>query len=259
MSNQTRARSVSLLAVLLLAAGAAFAQTSKTLLRAEADEEYLTFKRTFQKMVDEGDLEVHVLRDDDEAVDLMDCTSGNFYLGPEGSVSGRTRQRANLAYEVVRLKRLITRLGYPESVWRPALLAIEEEGREEFDLYGGGHLEELSETLNAYRRRSAPALPKTAIVGGCGEGEVGVRIATRPRNGRVRLIPVFFYKLCQVQKIDPDDPQRCDHWRESAEGALLDLSGDYVYQASWSDGARHRGRLSLTNLEYGQTITISKP
>lgn len=259
MQNQTHARSVTLLAVLLLAAGAAVAQTSKSLLRAGADEEYLTFKRTFQKMADEGDLEVLILRDEDGAVDLMDCSSGDSYLGPEGNISSRTRQRANLAYEVVRLKRLIARLGYPESVWRPALLAIEEEGQDAFSPHEGGHLQELSETLDAYRRRSAPALPKTGVVGGCGEGEVGVRIATRPRNGRVRLIPVFFYKLCQVQKIDPDDPRRCDHWRESAEGALLDLSGDYVYQASWVDGTRHSGRLSLTNLEYGQTITISKP
>lgn len=239
MKNQARARSVLLTAMLLLAADAVLSQTSKTLLRTGADEEYLAFKRTFQKMVDEGDLDVAILRDDEGGVDLRDCTSGDFYLGPEGNASGQTRQRANLAYEVVRLKRLIARLGYPESVWRPALLALEEEGREEFDVYQGGHLERLSETLNAYRRRSAPALPKTSVVGGCGEGEVGVRIATRPRNGRVRLIPVFFYKLCQIQKIDPDDPRRCDHWRESAEGALLDLSGDYIYQASWSDGTRH--------------------
>ena len=258
MQNQTQARSITLFAVLLLAAGAAFAQTSKTLLRAGADEEYLTFKRTFQKMVDEGDLDVRILREDG-VVDLMDCSTGDSYLGPQGDVSSRTRQHAALAYEVVRLKRLMTRLGYPESVWRPVLLEIEEEGQEGFALNGGGHLEELNETLNAYRRRSAPALPKTGIVGGCGEGEVGVRIATRPRNGRVRLIPLFFYKLCQVQKIDPDDPRRCDHWRESAEGVLLDLAGDYVYQASWADGARHSGRLSLTNLEYGQTITISRP
>lgn len=259
MKHHAHAHSFTLLAVLLLAAGAAFAQTSKTLLGAGADEQYLAFKRTFQKMVDEGDLKIHVLPDDHGGVDLRDCTTGDYYLGPAGDVSAQTRQRANLAYEVVRLKHLITRLGYPESVWRPALLKIEEEGQDAFAVHEEEHLQELSETLNAYRRRSAPSLPNTGVVGGCGEGEVGVRIATRPRNGRVRLIPVFFYKLCQIQKIDPDDPRRCDHWRESAEGALLDLSGDYIYQASWGDGSRHSGRLSLTNLEYGQTITISRP
>jgi hypothetical protein len=251
---------LTLLAMLLLAAGAASAQTSKALLRSSAGEQYLTLKRTFQKMVDEGEIDVPVFRDQG-AVDLMDCSLGHSYLGSAtgGDVSSRTRQLADLAYEIVRLKKLMAKLGYPESAWRPALSEIEEDGQERFDPVEGGHLRKLSETLNAYRRRSAPSLPQTMVEGGCGEGEVGIRIATRPRNGRVRLIPVFFYKLCQLQKIDADDPRRCDHWRETAEGALLDVSGDYIYRASWPDGVQRNGRLSFTNLEDGQTVTINKP
>ncbi|HEY9422217.1 MAG TPA: hypothetical protein VIW92_12440 [Thermoanaerobaculia bacterium] len=258
MQNVVRKCPVAL-AVLLLSAGAVSAQTSKALLRSGA-EEYLTLKRTFQKMVETGEIKVSPVRYQG-AVDLMDCALGHTYLGSETAshVSSQTRQRADLAYEVVRLKKLITQLGYPESVWRPVLLAIEQEGQKKFDPIEGGHLERLSETLNAYRRQSAPSLPKTMIEGGCGEGEVGIRLATRPGNGQVRLIPVFFYKLCEVQKIDPDDPRRCDHWREPAQGALLDVSGDYIYRASWPDGVKRNGRLSLTNLEHGQTVTISKP
>ena len=248
-----------LLVMLLLSPGLASAQTSKALLRAGA-EEYLTFKRTFQKMVDTGEITVSTVPYQG-AVDLMDCAFGHTYLGSETAshVSSQAQRRADLAYEVVRLKKLMTLLGYPESVWRPVLLDIEQKGQVRFDTLESGHLERLNETLSAYRQQSAPSLPKTMIEGGCGEGEVGIRLVTRPGNGRVRLIPVFFHKLCGVQKIDPDDPRRCDHWREPAQGTLLDVSGDYIYQASWPDGAQRSGRLSLTNLEHGQTVTISKP
>lgn len=258
MQNDVRKLSVTL-AVLLLAAGTASAQTSKALLGSGA-EEYLALKRTFQRMIDEGEIKVTVFQDQG-AVDLMDCALGHTFLGSAttGGVSSRTRGRADLAYEVVRLKKLLTKLGYPESSWRPALLTIEENGPEKLDPSEGGHLRALSEALNAYRRQSAPSLPKTKIEGGCGEGEVGIRLVTKPGNGRVRLIPVFFYKLCEVHKIDPEDPRRCAQWHEPALGALLDVSGDYIYQASWPDGARRNGRLSFTNVEYGATVTISKP
>src|SRR5215212_2115492 len=145
MRNNVRRLPVILLTIILPAAGMASAQTSKAILQKEAGE-YVALKRTFQKMFDEGEIEVSILRDQG-AVDLMDCSYGQTYLGSEtgGHVSGRTRQRADLAYEVVRLKKLMTELGYPESVWRPVLLVIEENGQSEFDPVGGQHLEKLSE------------------------------------------------------------------------------------------------------------------
>jgi hypothetical protein len=261
MQKGAQRLAVTLLSLSLLTGAASVAaQTSRALLRSSEEERYLAFKRTFQAMVDQGTLGVAVPRSGG-AVDLKDCSLGHDFLGPEAGegASSRTRQLADLAYEIVRLKKLMARLGYPEAVWRPMLVDNEERGKESFDPIEGTYLEGLSQTLNAYRRQSAPALPATLVEGGCGEGEVAIRIATRPGNGRVRLIPVFFFKLCEVQKIDPDDPRRCDHWREPAEGALFEVSGDYNYQASWPDGARRSGMLSFTRLEYGQTVTIGKP
>lgn len=260
MQKSARRLSVTLLALSLWSAGVAAAQTSRAQLQSSEDERYLTFKRTFQTMVDQGTIAVTVPRSGG-AVDLKDCALGHDFLGPEAGMeaSGRTRQLADLAYEIVRLKKLMARLGYPESVWRSVLVDIEERGKESFDPIEGTYLEDVSATLNAYRRQSAPTLPATRVEGGCGEGEVGIRLVTRPGNGRLRLIPVFFFKLCEVQKIDPHDPRRCDHWREPVEGALFEVSGDYIYQASWPDGTRRDGTLSFTRLEYGQTVTISKP
>ena len=245
---------------LAMAALAASGQTSQQSLRPGSDESYLTFKRTFQTMFDKGEIPVRA-QPTGGSVDLMDCAYGASYLGPGAgtNISDRTAELANLAFEIVRLKKLMTRLGYPESLWRPLLLSLEEQGQESFDLGGGEHLMPFSAALNRYRQQSAPALPKVRVEGECGEGEVGIRISTRPSGGRVHLIPVFFYRLCEVQKIDPDDVRRCDHWREPVEGALLDVAGDYFYQASWPGGGRSQGKLSFTNLEYGQTVTIRKP
>jgi hypothetical protein len=217
-------------------------------------EDYPTFKRAFQAMVDKGEIKVSADREGG-AVDLMDCSYGASYLGADAT--DQSFALANLAYEIVRLKALMVRLGYPESVWRPYLLELERQPAESFQ-GGGEHLEPLSKILNRYRQ-SAPELPKVRVVGECGEGEVGIRIATRPSGGRVHLIPIFFYRLCEIQKVDPDDVRRCDHWREPVEGALLEVSGDYFYQASWPGGGRSQGKLSFTNLEYGQTVTIRKP
>jgi hypothetical protein len=244
-----------LLVAFALGTSMASAQTSKARLRT-GQEEYLVFKRTFQNMVDRGEIRIYS-EPYEGVIDLWDCSYGEQYIG-EVKGSGRTGRLANLAYEIVRLKKLLTTLGYPASVWQPALVKLEEDGKERFNPHEPVHLRPLNATLAEYRRRSAPRLAKTIVEGGCGEGEVGVRFATQPGNGRLRLIPVFFFRLCEIQKIDPDDPRQCDHWREAVKGALLEVAGDYFYLASWPDGTRRTGKLSLTELEYGETITIDK-
>jgi hypothetical protein len=95
--------------------------------------------------------------------------------------------------------------------------------------------------------------------GDCGAGEVAVNITTQPPDGRVYFIPVFSFLLCREQRLDPEDMAHCDRWREPAQGLLVEVSGDYFYRAVWPDGVQRRGRLSFTNLEEGQTVTIRKP
>lgn len=151
-------------AALLLAAGIAGATG------AAAGDPYPAYKRTFEKKIDQGKIAVEILRDSG-AVDLTDCTHGSTHLesDPGLELSTEARRRADLAYEVVRLGRLLQKLGYPETVWRPLLADLERQGRAGFTPARGGYLEKLSEALNAYRRRAARSLP-TTVVEGCGEG-----------------------------------------------------------------------------------------
>ena len=65
-------------------------------------------------------------------------------------------------------------------------------------------------------------------------------VAVDPPDGVAEFIPVFHYRLCGVKGIDPDDTRACDHWREAAEGMLLDVSGDYRYRVRWPDGRQVR-------------------
>lgn len=154
---------------LLLLAAALSATGGTEAQRAAAGDPYLVYKRAFEKRFDQGRIAVEILRDSG-AVDLTDCGHGSSRLESEDQeLTEDERRLADLAYEVVRLERLLKKLGYPESVWRPRLAALERDGREKFSRAAGGYLEKLSETLNAYRRQSARSLPIT-VVEGCGEG-----------------------------------------------------------------------------------------
>jgi hypothetical protein len=259
----------------LVAAALAVALTASAAspaLGADLRGQYSEMKLTFQRMYDHGDIHPRIKRSGGK-VELVDCTTGSSYLGSD-SFDDSTYQIANLAYEVVRLRRLFSALGYPERVWQPLLTEFEQ-GQMRWALQKGkstggwetppeqrhaeAYQRKFQAALNRYRQEAAPRLPAVTIGGDCGEGEVGVKIRTEPRNGRVVFIPVFFHELCKTRGINPDDPGRCDRWREPAEGVLFDVAGDYFYRATWPDGTLRRGRLSFTHLKEGQTVTLSKP
>jgi hypothetical protein len=264
-------RSALIPAALAVALTASAAQASP-ILGANPHDQYSAMKQTFQRMYDNGDIHPDIERSEGK-VDLVDCTYGSSYLGSD-SFDDSTYQIVNLAYEVVRLRRLFSALGYPERVWQPLLTEFEQ-GQIRWALQKGkspgawetppeqrhaeAYQRKFQAALNRYRQESAPRLPAVKIEGGCGAGEVGVKIRTEPRNGRVVFIPVFFHELCKTRGINPDDLGRCDRWREPAEGVLFDVAGDYFYRATWPDGTLRRGRLSFTNLKEGQTVTLSKP
>jgi hypothetical protein len=87
----------------------------------------------------------------------------------------------------------------------------------------------LASALNAYREREHKSIPEIRVSGEkcTGAGGQTVTITTDPHDGRVSLIPIFFYKLCKAQKIDPNDDDACDRWREVPKGVERTLSGDY--------------------------------
>lgn len=246
------------------AAAPASVTNSRDLISKNPKEQYLAIKRAFEKIVP---AQTEVL--DDNSVDLLTCSDGTDYLGVD--LDDPIAPLANLAYEVVQFAKSLKGIGYPESVWNPLLAEFEEEqlplriremgkkyDQQPSEVRAKAFKERMIGELNAYRDESNPDLPRLIYEGNCGAGEVGVNIALDPTDGRAFFIPVFFFELCKAQSLDPHNQSQCNRWREPVSGLLMDVSGDYVYRATWSDGTSKDGRLSFTNLEEGQTVTLRK-
>lgn len=90
-----------------------------------------------------------------------------------------------------------------------------------------------------------------------GDGERPIGFVTRPAATHVFIIPSFFYELCRVRKVDPEDTSRCEHWREVLT-TVVPITGRYHYIAKWGDGTIARGVLDEEDPATG-TITLRKP
>jgi hypothetical protein len=229
---------------------------------------YAAIKTVMQKLYDGGDRDIRALYGKGD-YDLYHCRTGGEYLGMGVTDDDTTGSYANLAFDTVVWSNNLKKMTYPAAVWQPPLTAYE---AEELKLIAETPLEamndwgerrtkflkSLAEKLAAYRA-GKPKLRKIVVEGGCGAGEVNVTIATEPKGGQVLFIPTFFHELCKVQKVDPDDAAACTRWREAVDGTLSQVSGDYLYQVKWPDGATRKGKLSFNKLEEGQTVTLRKP
>ncbi len=207
--------------------------------------------------------------------DLACGLTGDAFLGNSFNEKDPVEEvMVDLASQVVTWRNDLLKLGYPENVWRPLLeelentqlnLRLKESGRASDPDCASpsswlldSSLKRLAAALNRYRQKSHTSLPKIIIAGGYGAGEVGAKVSTEPPGGQVLFIPCFFYELCKAQKLNPDDPDSCDRWREAIDGILVPVIGDYVYVARWADGTTKRGKISVRFLEEGQNIVIRK-
>ena len=203
--------------------------------------------------------------------DLVQCEPPDFAAPAETT---RATIYADLAGGVLYWEHDLPKAGYPRRVWQPWVSQYEQaivglarrvpaqkffaawEKSPESKLDGLRHL------LLAYRV-DHPRLPEVlSRPEGCGGGEVSVNLVTEPAATQVSIIPAFFYELCRVQRIDPNDTARCAHWRE-VSGPIVQVSGDYHYVAKWHDGTVKRGMLDVeaaSPLGTGTgTITLRKP
>jgi hypothetical protein len=101
-------------------------------------------------------------------------------------------------------------------------------------------LRALAGALEQQRASVQPAAPPIAFGGDCGAGETPFIVTTDPAGGRVWLTTKFSFDLCGVRRRDPWDVGQC-RWTELSPSQESYLSGRYVYQASWPDGASGRG------------------
>ena len=145
--------------------------------------------------------------------------------------------------------------GYPETVWRPILIRFEDERidliarkskitGDPYDDFGN----DLTKVLKEYRKEHGNSLPEVVNSSECGGiDDEPVHFSTDPKGGAISLIPKFFYRLCQVRKVDPNNPRVCDRWHD----VLADvepISGGYMYFVKWPDGSIKQGDLEASKL-----------
>jgi hypothetical protein len=204
--------------------------------------------------------------------DLSNCEPGSDYTGTGKPTV--TAEFADIAFDVIVWREALSKLGYPATLWQPALVKYEQQEVDEaialptptYFAYsakdtpdaGSATVAAMMRAVNAYRAQH-PSLPALITQGGCGAGGATVSIATAPLAVQVLFIPTFFYDLCKVQKQNADDPNSCPQWREAVQGKLESVAGDYRYLVRWPDGVLRRGKLSFDIGDDGHTITLRKP
>jgi hypothetical protein len=203
--------------------------------------------------------------------DVMDCLE--WERNPEvRAPAGKAGSVEALARRIAFLDLNFSGAGYRREVYEGPLRAYEDwslaaiiQGKEpqRFDdrpgLWDSAHDQaqlRLAAQVEAIRAKLQPGLPKVVLEGGCGAGGTSYLIKTQPADGRVWLVTRFGFKTCQAMGVDPWDRQKCNRWDEVDPDQPMALSGTYVYQASWRNGARGKGEKRLESTEADPELPV---
>jgi len=233
-------------------------------------------KQTFTQMMTRGEIDLEIPRHA-KTFGLFECVHILGEPGPYSDVSDHESNTAApiaaLAFEIARVHFTLRKLRYPEAVFKGPLTEYEgqllrfldhliTESEPDWNQIWDSVIVFQKKIVAAsmrYRRQKAPHLP---IVfwdqNECGAGEISIYVRTEPANGRVFFIPVFYFRLCEAQKIDPHNQGVCNFWREATVTEEIGVAGDYFYVASWPDGAVRRGKLRFQKLQDGERVTFKK-
>ncbi len=207
--------------------------------------------------------------------DLFFCDNAATHIGY--STDGKydlVDDFAELSFIVIVLQNDLNKLGYPLSIYKSLLDNFEKEQItlrileykkgliSSLDRPSRNHLqltrERIVSQLNSYRKQNNHNIKELIIDGGCGDGEIAIKIRTIPSGGKVYLIPIFFYRLCNVEGVNPDNTIFCPYWREPHADLLINVSGDYCYIVKWKDGSIKNGKVNFDKVEEGQVIIFRK-
>lgn len=111
----------------------------------------------------------------------------------------------------------------------------------------GTMMKPLLAKLASYRRSQ----PRTKTVpieiesSGIGGATPQTReIFWEPTSGKLRMIPLHYYMLCERRKLNAEDPQRCAQWLDVL-GTTVEGIGVYRFFARWPDGATRSGQVEI--------------
>jgi hypothetical protein len=252
------------------------AQTSASLVQTDPQRNYAAIKKIITDIDNAERAAYPAGFGTPTELDLDHCASAAEYLG-SAAQGDKIVPLANLAVDATKWSRNLQLMKYPDQVWEPRLRSYETaqlgemrraQGRQLEDRLLGRRqtfMKQFAAQLSSYQR-SHPTLGKVVNEGSCRRpndnyvraGNRALEIATDPTGGSVFLIPTFFYELCRAQNIDPDDTARCNRWREAISGRQASVSGDYVYFVRWPDGATRRGKLSVVERDFGNSLVLRK-
>lgn len=235
-----------------LAASPALAQDSSALIRTKVAAQYQLIKSMMQQEFPGYPGAV----DPNASYDLTGCAS----ISPRLSAADAAVQNViSLAAEMVLVAKTLTWAGYPPAVWQASVNAFERKQlallakrpsadkiEAEFQTFGRPFMQQL----DRYRKSSRTKLPELSwwSVEGCGGHGRPITIKTSPEKGRLRIMPAFYHNLCKAQKVDADDPDKCNHGIDVNDGEQVLLSGKYQYIATWPGGLKQRGRQDFDSL-----------
>lgn len=218
-----------------------------------------------------------------------------------------------LAIDVISLREIVQRAGYPKAVWGDPLIAFEDKYMRAIANQPPA-LHVIKQCVNPSRNESVRfdeilALPESnalnrtddlrARIDDCGHrdsplveamdsdmqkifavvadyekshrgqvtpidslNEIGGTVPATlvldwsPTRGILRVIPSFYYRLCQFRKVDPEDPGKCPNWAD-VSGDELEGAGNYNFNARWPDGRTRSGQVAVTFEATGKHWRIS--
>jgi len=244
------------------------AEDSATLVRKHPVQQYEIFRGVYAKLINEA-LERHTgplpSNSASESGLLVFCGGGELEIYHEDK---RTWEFAMLAFEIVQTSISLKLLKYPEAVWKEDLAEYETQQshhiakhRVRSDRIAYRYTLRLFTKLTTYQKVTDSTLKP--VIGlswqhGCGEYHMSVKVVTRPRGGRVQVLPYLYYAFCEAQGLNAKNFKECNHWDEVRDGEELRVSGTYYYRALWKGGRALEGRKNFDNARDGSRWLIAR-
>lgn len=238
------------------------AQSSADFGRAD---KYKAVKAVLQQQYEKGVLSSEVGQGEPGEYNLAggpECQPPSFYMGefgdPDDPTPGIPQHKNDDisafilgAVSIVIWENDFRKLGVPDRIWHPVLQRYETEllSRKPTDAGVATDPRVMVDVLNERMAEAKISGPKFIFEPGCGAGSIDVRFSLKPADGQLFLIPVFLYKVCEAQHLNPLDFKSCDRWREIFSEHVAPVSGDYMYFARWTDGVARCGVLTYDDFK----------
>jgi hypothetical protein len=227
-----------------VATAPAVIQSSSERVRDNPPLQYVLIKSVAAQVI--GVIDARALPLEPEGYNLLKyCWTSANVLGDWSEHAGLTGEMVVRAFETYSWARDLGRAGYP-----PAAVA-EVIGRYEAALIAAGFTDAardhaLVALVGALEeiRRGAPGATKIFKVDRCGRQtrSLGLNHKTAPEGGRARFIPYVLHQVCSAQQLAPDDPVRCDYWKNAKAEGPMSFAGPMVYSVRWPDGTVATGQ-----------------